>query len=90
MPDGLDRYDVVFLGYSIWWGEAPRIISTFLERGDFKGKTIVPFCTSHSSGLGSSDRNLHSLARMLSGYPDDALQETPPKQSLKSGFQDLI
>ncbi len=62
MPDGLDRYDVVFLGYPIWWGEAPRIISTFLERGDFKGKTIVPFCTSHSSGLGSSDRNLHSLA----------------------------
>ena len=62
MPDGLDRYDVVFIGYSIWWGEAPRIISTFLENGDFKGKTIVPFCTSHSSGLGSSDRNLHSLA----------------------------
>ena len=62
MPDGLDRYDVVFLGYPIWWGDAPRIISTFLERGDFKGKTIVPFCTSHSSGLGSSDRNLHSLA----------------------------
>lgn len=62
MPDGLDRYDVVFLGYPIWWGEAPRIISTFLESGDFKGKTIVPFCTSHSSGLGSSDRNLHSLA----------------------------
>ena len=62
MPDGLDRYDVVFLGYPIWWGEAPRIISTFLESGDFKRKTIVPFCTSHSSGLGSSDRNLHSLA----------------------------
>ena len=52
---------MVFLGYPIWWGEAPRIISTFLESGDFKGKTIVPFCTSHSSGLGSSDRNLHSL-----------------------------
>lgn len=62
MPEGLDRYDIVFLGYPIWWGEAPRIISTFLESGDFKGKTIVPFCTSHSSGLGSSDRNLHSLA----------------------------
>lgn len=62
MPDGLDRYDVVFLGYPIWWGEAPRIISTFLESEDFKGKSIVPFCTSHSSGLGSSDRNLHSLA----------------------------
>ncbi len=60
--DDLEKYDVVFLGYPIWWGEAPRIISTFLESGNFKGKTIVPFCTSHSSGLGSSDRNLHSLA----------------------------
>ena len=46
MPDGLDPIRCGFPpGYSIWWGEAPRIISTFLERGDFKGKTIVPFCT---------------------------------------------
>lgn len=62
MPANLDGYNVVFLGYPIWWGEAPRVISTFLESGDFSGKTIVPFCTSHSSGIGSSDRNLHSLA----------------------------
>lgn len=62
MPEKLSDYDVVFIGYPIWWGEAPKVISTFLESGDFKGKTIVPFCTSHSSGLGSSDRNLHSLA----------------------------
>jgi len=55
-------YDVVFLGYPIWHGQAPRIISTFLESYDFTGKTIVPFCTSHSSGIGSSDTNLHSLA----------------------------
>lgn len=44
-----------------WWGQAPRIISTFLERYDFSGKTIVPFCTSGSSGIGSSATNLHSL-----------------------------
>lgn len=55
-------YDVVFLGYPIWHGQAPRIISTFLESYDFSGKTIVPFCTSHSSGIGSSDTNLHILA----------------------------
>lgn len=55
-------YDIVFLGYPIWHGQAPRIISTFLERYDFSGKTIVPFCTSHSSGIGSSDTTLHSLA----------------------------
>lgn len=60
--ENMDKYDVIFLGYPIWHGEAPRIISTFLESYDFSGKTIVPFCTSHSSGIGSSDRNLHSLA----------------------------
>lgn len=62
MVTDLDNYDIVFLGYPIWWGAAPRIISTFLESGDLKGKTIIPFCTSHSSGIGSSDTNLHSLA----------------------------
>lgn len=58
----MGQYDVVFIGYPIWHGQAPRIISTFLESYDFTGKTIVPFCTSHSSGIGSSDTNLHSLA----------------------------
>lgn len=47
--------------YPIWHGQAPRIISTFLESYDFSGKTILPFCTSHSSGIGSSASDLHSL-----------------------------
>lgn len=58
----MSQYDVIFLGYPIWHGQAPKIISTFLESYDFSGKTIVPFCTSHSSGIGSSDTNLHALA----------------------------
>lgn len=57
----MEQYDIVFIGYPIWWGQAPRIISTFIESYDFGGKTIVPFCTSGSSGIGSSARNLHSL-----------------------------
>lgn len=59
--EDMGKYNTVVLAYPIWWGEAPRIISTFLESYDFNGKTIVPFCTSHSSGIGSSDKNLHSL-----------------------------
>ena len=59
--NNIEQYDVIFLGYPIWWGQAPRIISTFLESYDFSGKTIVPFCTSGSSGIGSSAANLHSL-----------------------------
>lgn len=60
--ENLSDYDIVFLGYPIWWGKAPKIIFTFLESYDFAGKTIVPFCTSHSSGIGSSDTDLHALA----------------------------
>ena len=57
----MEQYDIVFIGYPIWWGKAPRIISTFLESYDLSGKTIVPFCTSGSSGIGSSAADLHSL-----------------------------
>jgi len=60
--ENMDDYETVFIGYPIWHGQAPRIISTFLESYDFSDKTVVPFCTSHSSDIGSSDTNLHSLA----------------------------
>ena len=60
--ENLADYDVVFLGYPIWWGKAPKVIFTFLESHDLSGKTVVPFCTSHSSGIGSSDTDLHRLA----------------------------
>lgn len=60
--ENLADYDVVFLGYPIWWGKAPKVIFTFLESHDLTGKTVVPFCTSHSSGIGSSDTDLHRLA----------------------------
>ncbi len=59
--DNMSDYDTIILGYPIWHGQAPRIISTFIESYDFSGKTIIPFCTSHSSGIGSSSDNLHSL-----------------------------
>lgn len=60
--DDMAQYDVIFLGYPIWWGQAPRIINTFIECYDFSGKTIVPFCTSGSSGFGDSDSSLKSTA----------------------------
>lgn len=60
--ENMEDYSAVFLGYPIWNGQAPKIISTFLESYDFSGKTIVPFCTSGSSPIGSSAENLRSLA----------------------------
>ncbi len=69
--ENMDKYSVIFVGYPIWWGEAPRILSTFMESYNFSGKTIVPFCTSGSSGIGSSATNLQKLtneANWLSGH----------------------
>ncbi len=60
--ENMQKYNTILLGYPIWHGQAPRIISTFLESYDFSGKTILPFCTSHSSDIGTSATNLHSLA----------------------------
>ena len=60
--DNMAQYDTIILAYPIWHGQAPKIIYTFLESYDFSGKTIIPFCTSASSGIGFSATNLHTLA----------------------------
>lgn len=82
--DNIAQYKTILLGYPIWHGQAPKIIYTFLESYDFSGKTIVPFCTSHSSGVGSSATNLHALApnaewkdgrRFAIGTSEAAIQE---------------
>lgn len=59
--DSIDSYDTIFLGYPIWWGQEPRIIDTFLESYDFSEKTVIPFCTSGGSGIGTSEKNIGEL-----------------------------
>ena len=51
----LSQYDTVYLGYPNWWGTAPMAVFTFLEQGDFSGKTLRPFCTHEGSGMGRSE-----------------------------------
>lgn len=57
----LSGYATIYVGYPIWWGEEPRIMDTFMESYDFSGKTLIPFCTSGGSGIGSSGRNMEQL-----------------------------
>ncbi|MBR2591212.1 MAG: flavodoxin [Clostridia bacterium] len=59
----LDGYDTIYIGYPIWWGEEPRIMDTFVEAHSFEGKTVIPFCTSGGSGIGSSGKNLAQLSK---------------------------
>ena len=61
-PDGWEDYDVIFLGYPIWWYDAAWPVDGFVEANDFTGKTVIPFCTSSSSGLGESGSRLAELA----------------------------
>lgn len=58
LPESLDGYDTVVLGYPNWWGTMPMAVYTFLESFDFAGKTILPFCTHEGSGLSSTERDI--------------------------------
>ena len=60
-PDSLDEYDTIYLGYPNYWGTMPMAVFTFLERFDFSGKTICPFCTHEGSGMGHSETDIRNL-----------------------------
>ncbi len=79
----LTPYRTIYLGYPIWWGDAPRIMATFVEKYNFDGKKVIPFCTSGGSGIGRSGSNLGVLAgsgsfssgeRLNSGADTDSIQ----------------
>ncbi len=58
----VSRYDVILVGFPVWWYREPSIIDTFMESADFTGKTVVPFCTSGGSGIGDTAANMQALA----------------------------
>lgn len=60
--EDMDRYDVVFVGFPVWWYREPSIIDTFMEAYDFSGKTVVPFATSGGSSIGDAGKNMQGLA----------------------------
>lgn len=80
-PESLEQYNVVFIGYPIWHGQAPKILYTLLEGIDLSGKSVVPFCTSISSGAGSSASNLSKASGGAAAWldatriPNDATAE---------------
>ncbi len=62
-PDNWEQYDTVYVGYPIWWGIAAWPVNGFVKANDFTGKTVIPFCTSASSGIGESDKQLKAMAK---------------------------
>ena len=78
--EDMSLYDIVFVGFPIWWYREPSIIDTFMESYDFAGKTVIPFATSGGSGMGKSGEIMQSLApkaKVLSGkrFPADVSED---------------
>ncbi len=62
-PENFGDYDIIFVGYPNWWGTMPMCMFTLLEKYDFSGKTVIPFCTNEGSGMGSSERDLKKICK---------------------------
>lgn len=89
--ENMEEYSTIVLGYPIWHGQAPRIISTFLESYDFSGKTILTFCTSHSSGIGSSADNLHELCSdSVNWLEGKRFEAGTTKKSMENWLQSVL
>ena len=85
----LDSYSTIYIGYPIWWGDAPRIMSTFVESYDFGDKTVVPFCTSGGSGIGRSGDNLKDLANSGNWLLGDRLDADISESEIQDWINDL-
>ena len=82
-------YDVIFIGYPIWWDQAPRIINTFIESHDLKGKTLVPFATSGGSGISNSVKELRKAYPNL-GWQDGKLLNRASRNTIQNWINDMV
>jgi len=88
--EDIAKYDVVFLGYPIWWYTAPRIINTFLEQYDFSGKRIVLFATSGGSGFENSITDLQPSAPNATIEEGEILNGNPSVQKVKEWTDKIL
>lgn len=80
-PEGLEAYDTIYLGYPNYWGTMPMAVFTFLERLDFTGKIIYPFCTHEGSGMGRSEADIRRLCPGAEIKPGLAIQGARVRQA---------
>ena len=85
----LEGYSTIYLGFPIWWGEEPRILDTFVEKYNFEGITVIPFCTSGSSGIGQSGSNMEALAESGTWLDGERFSGSVSEEDLKSWIDGL-
>ena len=89
-PVDLEGYSTIFIGYPIWWGDIPRIMSTFVESYDFGEITMIPFCTSGGSGVGQSDKHLEEQAGSGKWLKGTRLQGNISEEALLNWISEKI
>lgn len=87
--ENMADYDIIFIGYPIWWGDAPKIICTFMESYDFSGKTVVPFCTSGGSGISASENTLKALAPAANWLNGRRFSSSASEDSIKAWLSEI-
>ena len=83
------RYDTVLFGYPLWWREAPWVVNRFVQSNDFTGKTVIPFCTSTSNGLGDSGVHLAEMAGSGAWLDGIRFSENPSESSVREWAHSL-
>ena len=88
--ENMAQYDMIFVGFPIWWYREPSIIDTFMEVYDFTDKTVVPFATSGGSGLGDSYKNMQALAPGAKVYDGEKFRSNITEDKLKAWAEKYI
>ena len=87
--EDMAQYDTVFVGFPVWWYREPSIIDTFMEMYDFTGMKVIPFCTSGSSGIGDSAKNMQELAPGAKVLEGRRLKAKVKEEELKEWVNEL-
>lgn len=85
----IEDYDVIFIGYPNWWGDMPMPVYTFIEKHDWKGKTVIPFCTHEGSGLSGTEKNIASACKGATVCKGHAIKGTTAQNSQEQALKSV-
>ena len=89
-PENWDSYDTVFIGYPIWWGSYAWPVTHFVTDNDFTGKTVIPFCTSASSGIGDSASDLAALSDTGDWQEGQRFRSSPSESDVREWAEEAV
>ena len=85
----ITKYDTIFLGYPIWWGDVPKIILTFIDNNNLNGKTVIPFCTSGGTGISQSQDTLKSYNKSMDLKDGKRFSSSIDQEEISSWVKEL-